>query len=352
MVFALEAPAVGAESPVRKKSYGRPILFAVAGAALLAGAIATWFFWPAGVAVVRPARGTAIVAVYGSGTVEPVVMLPLAPRLGARLVRLNVDEGAVVGPGAVLGRLEADDLAGNVAQLKAQEEFARGDFARNQVLLAGGAVSRQTYDRSLAAWNQAKAAVAQARAQSGFMDLVSPGHCRVIQRDGELGQYLAPNTPVFWLSCQPALRASVQIDEEDVPSVRAGQKVLLRADAFPGKIFAGTVTAITPRGDPVARSYRVRIALPAATPLQIGMTTEANILVSEHANALLLPDSAVKAGKVARIVDGHVAMTGVVIGAQSNGQVEVTKGLRADDIVLRDIAQAPPDGTRIRVQGP
>ena len=46
--------------------------------------------------------------------------------------------------------------------------------------------------------------------------------------------------------------------------MQAGQKVLIRADAFPGRIFEGAVTEVTPKGDPVGRSYRVRIGLPAA----------------------------------------------------------------------------------------
>src|SRR5581483_720990 len=117
-------------------------------------------------------------------------------------------------------------------------------------------------------------------------------------------------------------RIAAEIDEEDVSQVRPGQKVLIRADAFAGRTFEGTVTSVTPKGDPVARSYRVRVALPSGTPLQVGMTAETNILVSAHPNALLLPAAAVENGQVMRIVDGRAAATAVRIGARDGERVE------------------------------
>jgi RND family efflux transporter MFP subunit len=307
---------------------------------------------PASVPVVHPQKGTAIVAVYGSGTVEPVVMLPVAPRIGGRLTQLLADEGADIRKGAVLARLEAEDLRGTVAQLSAQEEFARGDYARNASLYAQGAVSREMYDRARTAFDAARAATAAARAQTGYMTLSAPGDCRVIRRDGEVGQFLAANTPLFWLSCDGALRIAAEIDEEDVSQVAPGQKVLIRADAFAGKIFNGIVTSVTPKGDPVARSYRVRVALPAGTPLQVGMTAETNILISAHRDAMLVPAAAVENGQAMRIVEGRAILTKVRTGARDGDRIEILSGLGADDQVVADIASAPKAGARVTPRTP
>jgi multidrug efflux pump subunit AcrA (membrane-fusion protein) len=84
------------------------------------------------------------------------------------------------------------------------------------------------------------------------------------------------------------------VDEEDIAQVRPGQEVLIRADALAGQTFRGQVLAVTPKGDPVARSYRVRISLPADTPLMIGMTTETNIVLRRSDNALLVSVGAVQ----------------------------------------------------------
>ena len=86
---------------------------------------------------------------------------------------------------------------------------------------------------------------------------------------------------VFWIGDPKPLRITADVDEEDVPRVEPGQKVLLRADAFPDRVLEGGLTSITPKGDPVQKTYRVRIELPDDAPLLIGMTVEANVVVRE-----------------------------------------------------------------------
>ena len=316
----------------------------------VAAAVAVFYLWPSTFDAVRPRVGPAVTSVYASGTVEASVMLPVAPRVGARLISLDTDEQSTVRKGQVLGRLESADLASNIAQLKAQAQFAQNDLGRDTRLLAAGAVARQVYDRALADWRAAEAAVRQAEVQAGFMTLVSPDNCIVIQRDGELGQFIAANTPVFWLSCRSALRISALVDEEDIPMVAVGQKVFIRADAFPGRIFEARVTEVTPKGDPIGRSYRVRITLPPDCPLQIGMTTESNILIRTQQNALLLPASAVVEGKVWKIVAGRAVRTAVRLGAANGQQVQIVQGLSRDDVVLRDANAAVPAGRSLHLR--
>jgi RND family efflux transporter MFP subunit len=313
-------------------------------------AAAAWFLLrPAPLDAVRPRIGPALTAVYGSGSVEASVMLPVAPRVGGRLVSLASDENVEVRKGQVLGRLEDVDVISNIAQLQANADFALTDLERDTRLWAQKAIAGQVYDRALATWKAADAAVRQARAQAGYMTLRAPDNCLVIQRDGEIGQYIAANTPIFWLSCHARLRISALVDEEDVVMVRPGQQVVIRADAFPGRIFRAQVTEVTPKGDPIGRSYRVRILLPLDTPLRIGMTTESNILIRRNDRALLLPAQAVADGKIWKIENGKARKVPVTIGAKANDLVEIRSGLSAGDLVLRDGQARPTDRPRLRL---
>ena len=149
-------------------------------------------------------------------------------------------------------------------------------------------------------------------------------------------------------SCHSSSRISAQVDEEDIPLVRPGQSVLIRADAFPGRIFKGSVTEVTPKGDPIGRSYRVRIGLPADSPLQIGMTTEANIVIRNNQKALLLPAAAVADGAVQKIVAGRAVRTPVTEGVKSGNWVEIAKGVTREDLVVSD-GHAPPAKRKLRV---
>src|SRR5499427_8064238 len=205
---------------------------------------------------------------------------------------------------------------------EAEERYAKTEFDRLGVLAGRQVVARSAYDRAKADWEKARAAAAQAAALAGYLQLVAPADGTIIRRDGEIGQMISANQTVFWLSCCAPLRISAEVDEEDIAQVRPGQEVLIRSDDFLGKIFNGQVQAVTPKGDPVARSYRVRIALPSDTPLMIGMTAETNIVLHDTERGLLVPTSAVRQDTVWRVEDGRLWPRHVEIGAKGASEIE------------------------------
>jgi len=140
------------------------------------------------------------------------------------------------------------------------------------------------------------------------------------------------------------------VDEEDIARVAIGQEVLIRADAFPGRIFRGAVNSITPKGDPVARSYRVRVTFSEPTPLLIGMTTETNIVVRKTDDALLLPPSALQNGRVWRVRDGRLEARSVKAGASGAERVEILEGVAEGDAIVAVPGADLRAGTRVRTQ--
>jgi membrane fusion protein, multidrug efflux system len=305
-----------------------------------------WLWSP--VDVVHPMRGTAVQAVYATGTVEATVMMPIASRVAARLMELNVDEGIKVTKGQVLAQLEDEDLQNSIEQLQAREELAQKTYERNAALVKQDSVSKQVYDQSKSDFEAAQAATRAAQAQAGYLKLLAPADGLIIKRDGEVGQMIPANEPVFWLSCCAPLRISAEVDEEDIAQVKADQPVLIRADAFAGQIFHGNVQAITPKGDPVARSYRVRVEFAEDTPLQIGMTVETNIVTGEHKDALLLPGSAVSQGKVWVVKNKRLVHQPVTEGARGPTETEIINGVTDDDLVVLKPDAALQAGRKIR----
>lgn len=304
--------------------------------ALIAVSIFGWGFWSksAGVVVMRPVIGSAVQAVYATGTVEPTVMMPIAPRSAARLLELKADEGNSVSKGQLLAQLEDDELQHSIKQARAKEDFAHKEYERYATLQKKSVISKQQYDQAKSNLQAAIENTQMIEAQADYLKLIAPNDGLIIKRDGEVGQMIPANTPVFWLSCCAPLRISAEVDEEDISLVKVGQKVLIRSDAFAGKTFSGKVQAITPKGDPVARSYRVRIEFNEETPLQIGMTAETNIIISEKSDALLVPKSAVSGNKIWVVKDGTLSKKQVEIGAKAEKQTEIINGVTAEDLVV------------------
>ena len=103
---------------------------------------------------------------------------------------------------------------------------------------------------------------------------------------------------------------------------------MLRADALPGEVLDGKVKEITPKGDPVARSYRVRIELDDPERFKVGMTVDANLIVAERADALLVPATAVEGDTVWTVDEkNHLRRNKVEVGVSGAGRTEILKGL-------------------------
>jgi multidrug efflux pump subunit AcrA (membrane-fusion protein) len=114
-------------------------------------------------------------------------------------------------------------------------------------------------------------------------------------------------------------------------------------------LFRGRVHAVTPKGDPVARSYRVRIELDEDTPLLIGMTAETNIIVAHRENALLVPASAVVDGKVWVVENGRLAERKVAVGSKSADLIEIA-GIGLDDLIVAKPRPSLVTGTKVRIK--
>jgi RND family efflux transporter MFP subunit len=323
------------------------VLVTLIGVAVLAYFAASTFRANS-VAVISPQTGPAVEAIYATGTVEASVMLPIAPRSAARLMQLNVDEGSTVTKDQVMGQLEDTDIEKTVQELQAREVLAKREYNRRAVLIKTGAISKGAYDQARAEWDASKAALARAEAQQNFLRLIAPENGLVIKRDGEVGQLIPANQPVFWISCCAPLRITADVDEENITDVKPGQKVLIHSDAFAGKVFNGTVQAITPKGDPIARSYRVRIGFTEEVPLMIGMTAETNIVLHESKDALLVPLSAVKNNSLLLVRDGKIVKQKVTVGARDKTRLEIREGLTKADVVVKSYDSNLIEGASVR----
>ena len=275
-------------------------------------------------------------------------MIPIAPKMSARLMSLQTDEGMIVQKGAVLAQLEDTDMVKSLAEQQSRVDLAEKEFARLERLIKVKAVSRQAYDEAVSNLDTARAGVARIEAEMSFLKLIAPEDGQIIKRDGEVGQLATANTPVFWMSCCAPLRVTAEVDEEDIASIKPGQSVLISADAFPDKIFKGTVQAITPKGDAISRSYRVRVTLADDTGLMPGMTAESNIIVAERSDVILVPSSAIDKDSVWIVVDGKAQKRAVDIGVRHPESAEVIQGLAISDKIILNPEAYLTDGQKIR----
>jgi RND family efflux transporter MFP subunit len=304
--------------------------------------------------------GPALEAVYATGAVEPVHWARVGPATRARLTEVLVDEGARVHEGQPLARLDDRHARSLAMEAEARAAFAEEDLIRTRILVTRDIAARATLERAERDARAARATADAARQRLEDYVVRAPIDGMVLRRDAEVGEVVDTPASLFWIGEPRPLRVTAEVDEEDIARVEPGQRALLRADAFPGRVLAGEVAHITPKGDTTRKAYRVRLSLPEDTPLMIGMTVEANLVLRETAHAVLVPPSAVtmqgatpngtnapppSAGSTRNAViwvveKERARRREVELGVQGPRAIEVRRGLAAGEVVVLD---APPD---------
>jgi RND family efflux transporter MFP subunit len=322
--------------------------------ALAAALVALLAWWWAGrgidVTTVAPTRGTAVEIVYATGAVEPVRWAKVASLIRDRIVDLCYCEGKTVAKGDVLVRLDDREPQAQLQELRAREDFAKRELARVSSLLDRGVATTQAFERMSTDLRQIQALISVQLEKLDEYTIASPMDGVVLRRDGEIGEIAEPGQILFRVGVPKPLQVVAEVNEEDIPRVAVGQTALLRTDAFAGRALDGKVNEITPMGDAVARTYRIRIALPDDTPLHVGMSVEANVVTREKANALLVPADALVGSHVFVIAGDRAHRRQVEIGIRGTRSVEVVSGLSEGERVASPAPAALADGVRVRAR--
>lgn len=315
---------------------------------LLAAAAAFWHFSrPPEVALVSPKHGEAAEIVYATGIVEPRTWAKVTPLLRERIIELCNCEGEAVERGAVLARLDSRQPEATLAELRARQKFTASDYDRVAALVERRVASDQALDRARSERGQIEALIAGQVTRLESYVLRAPVSGVVLRQDGEVGEVAEPGTVLFWVGEPKPLRVEAEVNEEDIPRVAVGQRAVLKADAFPDQVLEAKVDAITPKGDPVAKTYRIHLALPDDTPLRIGMTVEVNVIVRVSSGALLVPTTVLRGGSLFVVEGGVARRRDVKVGIRGTGHTQIQEGLVETDRVIAPFPDDLTDGAKV-----
>lgn len=312
-----------------------------------------WWAWRLSAPQVELAavkRGPAVEAIYATGTVEAERWARIAPVVAGRIAEIYAFEGDSVKAGQPLARLDDREAGARVAELEAKAAYWRDEVERSAKLLKEGYRSKEAEQKARSEYRQVNAAINAARQRRTDLLVTSPMDGVVLRRDGEVGELAEVKDSLFWVGAPRPLRITAEVDEEDIARVRIGQKVLIKADAFADKVLEAKVDRITPKGDPVNKTFRVRVLLPDDTPLMVGMTTEINIITAEHDGVPLIPVTALKDNAVFTVKDGSVVAVPVKIGIKGRSLAEITSGLAEDAAVIASPPAGLKPGDRVRTR--
>lgn len=339
--------------PAGPRNFLHPHPILKVGLLLLAAGAAAWWLITSRPAVetVLVMRGDAAQVVYATGVVEPVVWSKVSSLQRKRIVEICRCEGQPVKKGEVLARLDDVEEKATLTELTARRDRIKEDVDRLRGLVERNVSSRVSLDEKTTQLREYDARLIAQRDRIYDLELRAPMDGIVLRRDGEVGEIagIGNNDVLLWVGQPKPLRIVADINEEDIIKVRPGQKVLLRHDSQGTEPLTATVDSITPKGDPATKTFRAYFLLPDDTPLKIGMSVEANVVVREAKQVLLVPAEAVTGGEVMLVENGRVRSQSIRIGISGTRMVEVLEGVSERQRVLSPARSNMTSGTRVKL---
>jgi membrane fusion protein (multidrug efflux system) len=204
-----------------------------------------------------------------------------------------------------------------------------------------------------------QARVASAQAQLAKATIVAPFEGVLGLREVSEGEFVNPGQALVGLVKLDPIEVDFSLPESELSRVAPGQTLRIEVDAYPGRDFVGTVSAIDPNIDIASRSAKLRAGI--ANPenlLRPGLFARITLDQGDGTRqALMLPEQALlQQGDtrfVYRVVDGKAARTEVKTGLRVPGKIEIVSGLSAGDQVIT-AGQSKPmmfDGAAVMVAG-
>ena len=128
--------------------------------------------------------------------------------------------------------------------------------------------------------------------------ITAPISGTIIEKDAKVGDAVKAGDTLCIVYDLSYLEMSINVDELQISSISVGQKVQITADAVPDKTYVGTVTRVSMKGtsNSGTTTYPVSIRIDDTDGLRPGMNANAEIVVAEAKNALVVPNAAVMRG--------------------------------------------------------
>jgi len=260
-------------------------------------------------------RGDVILSISATGTLNADTTVQVGSQVSGRIAKLYADFNSVVKKGQLLAQLDPTFLRAALDQAKAGVIRARAtlnqaerDYNRTKDLFAKNLVSQADMDAALTAYESAQAGLKQAEAALEGADvnlryatITSPISGVVISRNVDVGQTVAASlqAPTLFTIANDLRKMQVQasVDEADIGSVKVGQRVTFRVDAYPETQFEGRVSQV--RLAPVVTQNVVNytVIINVANPemkLMPGMTATVSIEVDKREDVLRVPIQAIR----------------------------------------------------------
>lgn len=295
------------------------------------------------------------VGIEAIGTANANESVSVTSKTTNMVTAIRFTDGEFVKEGQVLVELDRAQTEADLAAANAAFAESQSQYNRSRELFNTQALSKSQFEQLEATMKSNLARVDAAKSRLADTFVRAPFSGRVGLRRVSLGTLISPGTVITTLDDTSAIKVDFPVPEFNVGELRAGQGVVARSSAYPGRSFTGRVVSVDSRVDPASRAVTVRALLPNRDgALKPGMFLTVE-LSKEQRMALMVPEQSLvpeQARQFIYVIQGSkVNKREVKLGRREPGFVEITDGLRAGDHVVIEGTLKLRDGSNVRELG-
>jgi HlyD family secretion protein len=305
------------------------------GAALIlvAAGLGVWWSVGSGTAVryvtLPVTIGPIARSVSATGAVNPELTIIVGTYVSGVIQELSCDYNTQVKRGQVCAKIDprpyqsiVDQGKANLAVAKAQLEkdeasliYAKLNLGRLATLVPTNAVSKDAYDNAQNVYDQAVAQITfdeatirqrqavldAAQVNLDYTNIISPVDGTVVSRAVTMGQTVAASfqTPTLFLIATDLTKMQVDANasESDIGGIKNGNKATFTVDAYPKRLFEGTVTQVRQSPQTVQNVITYDVVVSADNSdlaLKPGLTAATRIVVDQRSDVLRVPNQALR----------------------------------------------------------
>lgn len=228
------------------------------------------------------------------GTLVAVHSVTISSELAGSVRSLGFESGATVHRGDLLVKLDTSVEEAQLAAAQADASLAKTNVRRARLLREKNSNAPADLDAAESRGQQTSASAAVLQATIAKKTIRAPFDGRLGIRMVELGQVLAPGTPIVTLQSVSPIHAEFFLPQQALSDLRVGLRARLHTDVYPNDSWTGTLTTVNPEVDVSTRNIRIRATFPNLDGrLRPGMFGNVEVLSNDERAAVVIPATAV-----------------------------------------------------------
>lgn len=306
------------------------------------------------VEVAYPSREVLANQLEADGIFLPAKEMFVISETAGRVVAVYKNKGEWVDEGALIAQVDNELLHIELETTQANLAKLRKDKERLANLIEGEAAPKNKIEELEIGILTAEAKEKGLKKQISNTGIKAPMSGTLGLRFIERGSVIGPGIQVAQITNLEKLFLMVKVTERDVLNVKAGQRVQVSPDVYPGTKVQGKVTNIGLRADN-AFNYDVEIEVVNSknNPLRGGMHAKALFTFETLRETLTLPRRAIAGSlqdaQIFVVKDSIAERRKIALGRTQGDKVEVLSGLSANEAVVVTGQLNLSDGAKVKV---